>query len=62
MRTVIKAHAVEVEIGDYVAWVDAGECKRIEARKIIRDCGCIHIWTDARVVTFQNMFPVEIMR
>lgn len=59
---VLLAHSDEIQIGDYVSWIDNGIRKSIEARKVLRDIGCVHVWTAARVVSFPSRFPVEIKR
>lgn len=58
----IQAHATEIQIGDYIAYESDGEKKRIEVRKVLRDIGCVHVWTAGRVVTIPAMYPVEISR
>ena len=60
--TTITAHATEIQVGDYVAYESDGARKRIEARKVLRDVGCVHVWDVARVVTFPSMYPVVIAR
>lgn len=58
----LQAHASEIQTGDSVAYEADGEIKRIAARKVLRDCGCIHVWDVARVVTFPSGYHVEIAR
>jgi len=63
MRTLIRAHACEIELGDRVSFVDDhGEQSQIEARRLTRDCGVVHVWETARVVSFPAMYPVEVLR
>lgn len=58
----IQAHAAEIQTGDCVTYETDGERKRIEARKVLYDVGCVHVWDVARVVTFPAMCPVEVAR
>lgn len=59
----ISAHAAEIQQGDTVRYLaDDHSTKTVEARAIIRDCGCIHVREAGRVVTFRFDYPVEIVR
>lgn len=59
----LQAHATEIEKGDYVAYdSDSGMRRHIEALGILRDIGCVHVWTWDRAITFRNTYPVEIAR
>lgn len=59
----IQAHAAEIRTGDDIAYEDdKGQRRRIKALRILRDVGCVHVWTWDRVVTFPAMYPVEVAR
>ncbi len=59
----IQAHATEITQGNYVSFQSDGERKRIEVVRLIRDIGCVHLWTyGPRVVTLPNDYPVVTKR
>jgi hypothetical protein len=58
----LHARASEIEVGDYVAYNVHGERRHVEAVKLLRDVGCVHVWAWDRVVSFPAEYKVEIVR
>ena len=64
MRALYSCHAAEIQVGDRVSFVnDREERDTIEVFKLVRDCGCLHVWPSVgRVITFRNDYEVMIER